>query len=70
MRATFRHFSYKATDHGLVVIPVNDPLTAGCWGAGEIDAAIALLKRELDDLGALMKAEAPKEHRKPLFGKA
>jgi len=67
MRDTFSRFYYKVIPEGLVITPVNERLSAGCWNDEEIDFAIARLKEELDDLAIVMKEAAPKEAAKPIF---
>lgn len=61
MRETFHYFSYTLTPDGLVVTPLGEWLTEGCWGDMEIDSAIGRLKDELDDLAAAMKEAARTE---------
>ena len=60
-------FDYEINMSGAKVEPVRNPLHSACLSDGEVDRAIAALKKDLDRVAKEMKAAIVEQAKSDLF---
>lgn len=60
-------FDFTTDANGARVTTARDPLTGGCLSDREVDAAVRLLKEDLDAVAKRMKAPIRQQQQRPIF---